>query len=142
MKKFSLAVLILLVFCARKPKESQNYKIIYLKGRTLYVELATTPEEWEKGLMGRDSLPDSCGMLFIFPYSDIRSFWMKNTTVPLSLAYIDSAFVIREIYDLTPLDETPVFSKERIQYVIEVNQGWFDKNGIKAGDTVIIPFLK
>jgi len=141
-KKFSLAVLILLVFCARKTKESKGYKVIYLKDKPLYVELATTPEEWERGLMGRDFLPDSCGMLFIFPYSDVRSFWMKNTTVPLSLAYIDSTFVIREIYDLRPLDETPVFSKARIQYAIEVNRGWFEKNGIKVGDTVTIPFLK
>lgn len=142
MRKFSFAFLILLSFCTRKPKEIQSYKLIYIKGKPLYVELATNPEEWEKGLMGRDSLPDSCGMLFIFPYPDVRSFWMKNTTLPLSLAYIDSTFVIREIHELKPLDETPVFSKSRVQYVIEVNRGWFERNGIKEGDTVFIPFIK
>jgi uncharacterized membrane protein (UPF0127 family) len=73
-------------------------------------------------------------MLFVFLYPQQRGFWMENTIVPLSIAYIDPAGRVIEIHDLHPGNTKPVESRSaRIQYALEVNQGWFAKNGIKPG---------
>ena len=116
---------------------------ITMKGITLQVEAARTPEEHTVGLMYRKSLPENQGMLFIFerPQADI-GFWMKNTYVPLSIAYIDPNRHITQIEDMQPLDENthPAFAVT--QYVLEVNQGWFERNGIKEGDFVDLSAMK
>ncbi len=106
---------------------------------TLRVEVADDPYERSLGLMYRRELPEDRGMLFVFPYPQRLSFWMKNTYVPLSIAYIGSDWVIREIYDLEPLNERPVVSKYAVQYALEVNRGWFKRHGVKVGDTVRFP---
>ncbi len=143
MKRFNLLFLALTILTnCKKQEKSFELRTIQIKDKLLYVELATTPIEWSKGLQGRSYLPDSQGMLFIFPYSDTLSFWMKETPLPLSLAYIDSTGIIKEIHDLIPFDETPVVSKDKVQFALEVNRGWFEKNGIKIGDTVMIGFLR
>ena len=85
-------------------------KIVELKilNASLYAEVADTPQASENGLMFRDSLPDDRGMLFIFEQPKTASFWMRNTKIPLSIAYIDSAGKILEIESMKPLDETVV----------------------------------
>ncbi len=103
------------------------------------MEIADDPYERSRGLMYRSHLPEDRGMLFIFPYPQRLSFWMKNTYVPLSIAYIGSDWVIREIYDLEPLNERPVVSKYPAQYALEVNRGWFERHGVEVGDTVKFP---
>ncbi len=100
-------------------------------------EVADTPAAREAGLMHRSKLADGEGMLFVFGAPQPMSFWMRNTTIPLSIAYINGAGVIREIHDLQPLDETPVPSLfGDLVYALEVPQGWFQRNGVLPGDTV------
>jgi uncharacterized membrane protein (UPF0127 family) len=103
----------------------------------LTAEIADTPQASENGLMFRDSLPADRGMLFIFEQPRKASFWMRNTKIPLSIAYIDSAGKILEIKSMNPLDETVVPSNsDQIAYALEANQGWFAQHGISSGAIV------
>ncbi len=105
--------------------------------RELNAELALKPVEIYTGMMWRTNMVDGEGMLFVFGDAAPRSFYMKNTLVPLSIAYIDPAGVILEIHDLHPRNEQPVPSKAgNIQFVLEVPQGWFARNGIVPGTVV------
>ena len=107
---------------------------LYLGAAELTVEIADENRERQAGMMHRTTMPENEGMLFVFPYPHQSGFWMKNTTVPLSIAYIDPAGRVIEIHDLHPLNTQPVESRStRVQYALEVNQGWFAKNGIKPG---------
>ena len=107
---------------------------LYLGAAELTVEIADENLERQAGMMHRTTMPKNEGMLFVFPYPHQSGFWMKNTTVPLSIAYIDRASRVIEIYDLHPGDEEAVESRSaRVQYALEVNQGWFAKNGIQPG---------
>lgn len=100
-------------------------------------EVADEPHERTTGMMGRTELADGAGMLFVFPAPQALSFWMRDTLVPLSVAYINAEGVIREIHDLKPLDERPAFSSFRdLVYALEVPQGWFARNKIAAGDRI------
>jgi uncharacterized membrane protein (UPF0127 family) len=110
-----------------------------INAETLYVEVADDPWEHQRGLMFREYLPDNMGMLFIFPYPQRLHFWMKNTYIPLSIAYISSDWKILEIYDMEPLSERLVSSKNKVQYALEVNRGYFQRKGIKVGDRVKFP---
>lgn len=100
----------------------------------LDVEIAASERDRQKGLMYRTSLPHNSGMLFVFEKEKRLSFWMKNTYIPLDIAFIDSHGVIKDIYQMRPLD-TSVFynSSTEVRYALEVNQWWFEKNGISAG---------
>jgi uncharacterized protein len=106
-------------------------------GKTVTAEVADDARERSVGLMFRERLAPNAGMLFVMPKPERASFWMKNTTLPLSVAYINPAGVILEIHDLQPLDEKPVPSAfPNIAYALEMEQGWFNENGILAGDRV------
>ncbi|HJO09817.1 MAG TPA: DUF192 domain-containing protein [Verrucomicrobiota bacterium] len=110
---------------------------IYLGATELTVEIADENHERQAGMMHRTTMPENEGMLFVFPYPHQTGFWMKNTTLPLSIAYIDRASRVVEIHDLLPGDTKPVESRsDRIQYALEVNQGWFDRHGIKPGSVI------
>jgi len=87
--------------------------------------------------MGRTELADGQAMLFVFTQPQPMSFWMHNTLIPLSIAYINAAGVIREIHDMQPLDKTMIRSAFRDHlYALEVPQGWFQKNKILPGDKI------
>jgi uncharacterized protein len=105
------------------------------------VEVADDPAEQAKGLMERTTLGENRGMLFVFPEERELSFWMKNTLIPLSIAYIDSEGRIVDILNMKPLDDRPphYVSSEPAQYALEVNQGFFEKRGVKVGDRVELP---
>jgi uncharacterized protein len=106
-------------------------------GKSVTAEVADDGQERSRGLMFRDRLAPNSGMLFVMPKPERASFWMKNTTLPLSIAYINPAGVIVEIHDLQPLDEKPVPSAfPNIAYALEMEQGWFSENRILAGDRV------
>ena len=106
-------------------------------GKAVTAEVADDAEERSMGLMFRDRLAPNAGMLFVMPKPERASFWMKNTTLPLSIAYINASGVILEIHDLQPLDEKPVPSAfPNIGYALEMEQGWFSENGILAGDRI------
>ena len=100
------------------------------------VEIADTRESQEKGLMNRKSLDEDKGMLFVYDRDSRKSFWMKNTLIPLSIAYIAADGTIREIYDMEPFSTRTVDSRYSVRYALEVNQGAFQRHGIKVGDKV------
>jgi uncharacterized membrane protein (UPF0127 family) len=101
----------------------------------LNVEIASTPEEISRGLMHRGHLDQNSGMLFAFPESKPQSFWMRNTKIPLSIAFLDDRGSIFDIKDMNPHDETAVQSSGPAKYALEVNRGWFEKNNVKPGDS-------
>jgi uncharacterized membrane protein (UPF0127 family) len=103
------------------------------------VEIADTPDQRQTGLMGRSALAEDAGMLFIFDQEQILSFWMKNTLIPLSIAYVDAEGRIVDIQDMQPLDETSHPSAEPARYALEVNQGFFAERGVMIGDVVELP---
>jgi uncharacterized membrane protein (UPF0127 family) len=105
------------------------------------VEIADTDPERQRGLMGRTALPEDQGMLFVFGGEQELSFWMRNTLIPLSIAYIDSEGRIVDIQDMKPLDDDPphYVSAEPARYALEVNQGFFEEHGIEVGDRAELP---
>jgi len=117
---------------------SQNLPKIplYIKEKEIRVEVARTPGERAEGLMNRKHLEKEDGMLFIFEEEGYHSFWMKNTLIPLSIAFIDKEGRIVKITDMKPLTLDSHPPPRPVLYALEMNQGWFAKNGIKAGDVV------
>ena len=105
------------------------------------VEVADDLAEQARGLMDRTTLGENRGMLFVYPEERELSFWMKNTLIPLSIAFIDSESRIIDIQDMKPLDdESPHYvSAEPAQYALEVNQGFFDERDVRVGDRVAMP---
>jgi uncharacterized protein len=104
----------------------------------LLVETADAPEERSVGLMSRESLPEDRGMLFVFEQEGQHTFYMRNTLIPLSIAFIEGEGTVIEIEDMEPLTETLHSADEPYLYTIEANRGWFARNGIAAGSEVRI----
>ena len=104
-------------------------------------EIARTTAQHQQGLMYRRELKDGYGMLFIFERDEFLSFWMKNTLIPLSIAYIASDGRILEIYDMAPENLNPVRSSRSVRYALEVPQGWFSRAGLGPGDMLDISRL-
>ena len=105
------------------------------------VEIADGTFEQMRGLMYRTALGEERGMLFVYENERFLSFWMKNTRIPLSIAYIDSKGCITDILDMKPLDDKlPHYvSSEPVQYALEVNQGFFEERGVRVGDHAELP---
>ena len=103
------------------------------------VEIADDDTERQRGLMGRTELDEDSGMLFVYEAEQPRSFWMKDTLLPLSIAYIAADGHIVDIQDMQPLDETSYPSAEPARYALEVNQGFFTERGIQVGDRLDLP---
>ena len=97
------------------------------------VQLAQTPLQRQIGLMHRRQMPQHEGMLFAFEEPAVQCFWMKNTVLPLTAAFVDDAGVIVNLVDMQPLDERSHCSTKPVRFVLEMNQGWFAKKGLKAG---------
>jgi uncharacterized membrane protein (UPF0127 family) len=109
--------------------------LLTVGGKLLTVEVASTPEEKSKGLSGREEVADGTGMLFVYSAEDDLSFWMKDTLVPLSIAFIGADKKIRKFGNMAePLVLDSV--RGRGKYALEVPLGWFDENGVKVGDLV------
>ena len=120
---------------AAQPK-LQTMKL-WLGAEVMVAELALTGEQQTAGMMFRTNLAENAGMLFVFPVAHRASFWMKNCPLPLSAAYIDPEGVILEIHDLQPhKTNTVVASSERVQFVLETNQGWFGRHQVTPGMVV------
>jgi uncharacterized membrane protein (UPF0127 family) len=113
---------------------------IYIKSKEIWVEVAKTPEERTHGLMGRKHLGKDEGMLFVFEREDYHGFWMKDTQIPLSIAFIDKEGRIVRITDMNPLTLETHTPPQPILYALEMKKGWFSASGIKVGD--IIRFSK
>lgn len=110
---------------------------LWLGPHEIEAELALTNPEVVAGMMFRKEIGEKEGMLFVFRDENKRSFWMKNVPIPLTCAYIDGEGAILEIHDMKPLDESPIYSKsDKIQYVLEMKHGWFERNRIDVGVVV------
>lgn len=104
------------------------------------VEIADTHEKRSLGLMYRREMPESHGMLFLFPRQEPQSFWMKNTPLPLDIIFIDTSLTIVSIArNTTPYSEKPLPSAKPAQFVLEVNGGFCQRHGIAVGDRVELP---
>ena len=104
------------------------------KVSTLQVEVARTPRELDRGLMHRKSLPADSGMLFDAGWEVETAFWMKDTSIPLSIAFIDSGGKVLAIRDMAPYDLRAVEPPGEYRYALEANRGWFRYHGIHSGD--------
>jgi len=120
-----------------EPREAQpRLRTIPLRvgPHAVEAEVALGPREQATGLMFRESLEPEQGMLFVFPFERPVAFFMKNTRVPLTVAYLGPDGVIRELHDLEPLVERPVNSaSDEIRFVLEMNRGWFAAKGVGPG---------
>lgn len=105
-------------------------------------EVARTPEQRQKGLMYRRDLGTHEGMLFIFEAPTPQCFWMKNTPTPLTIAFVADDGSIVNLADMRPFDEASHCSAKPVRFVLEMNQGWFAKRGIKAGFKLAGPPFK
>jgi uncharacterized membrane protein (UPF0127 family) len=103
------------------------------------VEIADTRTEQARGLMERTELAEDTGMLFVLEGEQTPGFYMENTLIPLSIAFMDSDGRIVDIQDMQPLDQTRHYPAEPAQYALEVNQGFFAERGVQVGDTVELP---
>ncbi len=103
------------------------------------VEIADTRTEQARGLMERTELAEDAGMLFVLEGEQTPGFYMENTLIPLSIAFMDSEGRIVDIQDMQPLDETRHYPAEPAQYALEVNQGFFAERGVQVGDMVELP---
>ncbi|MDR2127667.1 MAG: DUF192 domain-containing protein [Burkholderiaceae bacterium] len=96
-------------------------------------QVAATPEQRQTGLMHRTQMPQHEGMLFIFEQPATQCFWMRNTLIALTAAFVQDDGVIANLQDMTPLSEAPHCSAKPVRYVLEMNQGWFASRHIQAG---------
>lgn len=116
-----------------------NVVLINSQGARIYVqaEVVSSPEEMVRGLMGRTSLEADSGMMFAFGETGTNPFWMKDTLIPLSIAFISQRGVIVDIQDMEPLSQRFHHPTQPYRYALEVNQGFFSRHGIKVGNQVI-----
>jgi len=138
-------VLILIPVYLYFKKEKSDITSVTLGGEEIKVEVADTMQKRQKGLMGRESLADNEGMLFIFPTNSIHPFWMKNTLIDLDIIWISDDLKIVEIWENAPAstpggpkDPKRYQPKEKSKYVLEVNAGFVSKNGVKVGDGLLL----
>ena len=111
--------------------------VVSINGHDLFLELAHTPDTISCGLSHRYTLGENYGIVLRFPNTDKRTFWMKNTHIPLSIAFMDDAGRIVMIHQMeADQTSTTYHSFQPARYALEVNQGWFILNGIKTGDRV------
>ncbi len=135
----SLLALLLIAGCGKEEegvKTLPERTTVMVAGHPLRVIVCQTPQARERGLMFRKNLPQDEGMLFVFPQEGYHPFWMKNTYIPLSIAFISRELKIIQIDEMDPLDTTPHMPIGPILYALEANKGWFKRNGIKVGDRI------
>lgn len=161
MRILSLLLIVLLVACTEpkpksgalpsatsvEPKQEKylNEGTVTFHGKdgasVITFELANTPREIEKGLMYRKHMPDSVGMVFKFPYPDMRSFWMKNTHISLDIIFVNELFEIVNIEEYAqPFSQYSLPSTAPAMYVIEVNAGYSKKHGLGPGTKLEIDY--
>jgi uncharacterized protein len=135
---FASTLVTLLVPVAGVAQVNKDLPIVELKinKSKLKAEVVADNNTRSIGLMNRFSLQPDHGMIFVFARSQPLAFWMKNTFIPLSIAYIDSAGSIVSIVDMKPHDESTHPSGSPAMFALEMKQGWFKERGITVGDKV------
>jgi uncharacterized membrane protein (UPF0127 family) len=135
----SLALLICAAGCDPQAASPLRTTQMTIGGKSLTLEIADTDATREHGLMKRDSMPADHGMIFVFDQDAQRSFWMKNTRIPLDIIFIESSGKVVSTASMKPYDWTGVPSHRPAKYAIELNVGVVDQLGVKAGDHLDIP---
>lgn len=111
---------------------------LLIEGKPLTVEVATTGQQRYLGLSFRPSMDEDTGMLFVYERERLLTFTMRNTLIPLSIAFISADMVINEIHDMNVGPNQLFDSRAPAQFALEVNQGWFARNGINAGAQIVM----
>ena len=144
---YTLPLLLLLSACMPEqptaaPEPSETYYPISINDTPLQLRLALIQSEQNTGLMHRDSMPKDHGMLFLFNQPEPRSFWMRNTRIPLDIGYFDARGQLLEIHALYPYDENAVPSRsQQVLIAVETNRGWFARNNMTPGARIDIEAL-
>ena len=118
------------------PQAPLTYIPLIISGKVIQVEVADDEGERNRGLMMRRALSPDQGMLFVYPAERNLSFWMKDTLIPLSIAYINRDGVIISIRDMQPRDLRSVSSDGLARFALEMDQGWFAQNNVLVGATI------
>ena len=110
-----------------------------LREVTLTVEVASRADQRNRGLMFRESLDELAGMLFVFEEDRMGGFWMRNTLIPLDIAYLAADGAVLEVVYGVPLSTEVLRPAQPYRYALEVNGGWFERQGFGVGDVVELP---
>lgn len=105
-------------------------------------QVAATPQQREIGLMFRTEMPSNEGMLFVFESPSVLCFWMKNTRIPLTAAFIADDGAIVNLADMKPMTTDSHCAKQPVRFVLEMNQGWFAKRGFREGQKISGPVFR
>jgi uncharacterized membrane protein (UPF0127 family) len=130
------AVLVLLAAVARaQPAPQPKLPTVPLSAgmHLITAEIARTPQQQQKGLMFRSAVPGNAGMLFVNDEPELRCFWMHDTLVPLTIAFIADDGTIVNLADMAPQTDTSHCSMRPVRFALEMRQGWFEERGIRAG---------
>lgn len=134
----ALTVLALLSLGANAQSGPQKLPTTQLTAGMHLIRAEIADEEGERqiGLMHRPSMPANEGMIFVFERPEVQCFWMRNTLIPLSIAFLDDEGRIVNIEDMKPQSDDSHCSKKPVRFVLEMNKGWFDKRGLKPGSVI------
>jgi uncharacterized membrane protein (UPF0127 family) len=137
-KRSLLAAITLFILAAVLPAQADPLVTypLRIKKHEIRAEVAGTEQDRLRGLMFRDKLAENSGMIFLYPRPEASAMWMKNTRVALSVAFIDSNGRILNIAEMEPYSEEAHASSGAASYALEMNRGWFRKQGIRPGDLV------
>jgi hypothetical protein len=139
----ALALLLLTAGCSDSPSSPlPTANTVTLNGATVKVAVASTQTSRAKGLMGVTQMAADSGMLFVFADERQRGFWMKDTPIPLSIAFLDANLKVVFLADMAPNTTTVVggFNAPAMRYALEVNQGWFAAHGVALGMTAALKY--
>ncbi|MCB1121708.1 MAG: DUF192 domain-containing protein [Verrucomicrobiae bacterium] len=126
-----------------EPLPLERWQEVVIEGKTIEIQIAFLEHEMKQGLMNRSSMGENRGMLFFYDPPKQMSFWMHNTHIPLDIGYFTADGILREVYPMYPMDERSVKSRRKdLLMALEMNQGWYAKNGIKPGDSFDVDSLK
>jgi uncharacterized protein len=123
---------------ANAPQPQKGLPMLTLKAgkQTIKAQVAATDETRQTGLMHRSSMPPNEGMVFVFPQLGYHAMWMRNTLIPLSVAYLDDSGKIVSIHEMEALNETSHQAKGPARFALEMNAKWFSKHDVKVGDVI------
>ena len=135
LRTFALAAGVFSMAVQSHAQSAQNLPTLRLNAGIHNIDamVATTPDERSTGLMHRREMPPHAGMLFVFEQPATQCFWMKNTLLPLSAAFVSDDGTVVNVVDMQPQTLDSHCSTQPVRYVLEMNQGWFARRGIRAG---------